>query len=135
MRFTKECEYALQIVRALASGEVSRAEDICSRENIPGPFTYKILKKLERAGMLMSRRGRKGGYLISKSLDAVTVYDVVSAIDDNFHVNKYHKDDCQCYRQNPDQPCSIHSELARIHANLVSDLKRVYLFNSNLVSD
>ena len=47
---TREADYALRIMRALAGGEQRTAADICQQEQIPDQFVYKIAKKLEKAG-------------------------------------------------------------------------------------
>ena len=124
MFLTKECDYGLRIIRALSSGGKATAEEICAAETIPGQFAYKILKKLERSGWLMSSRGREGGYWLVKSLDSMSIYDVVSAIDDNLFINECLRDDRPCIRNRADSPCALHKELGRVQAELVAELKR-----------
>jgi len=124
MLLTRECDYALRIIRALASGEKTTAEEICNAENIPGQFAYKILKKLERAGYLMSSRGREGGYWLVKSLSDITIYDIVSSIDETLFVNECLRDDRPCLRNPPDNPCAVHFELERIQSELVKELRK-----------
>ncbi|MCL2226396.1 MAG: Rrf2 family transcriptional regulator [Oscillospiraceae bacterium] len=124
MLFTKECDYGLRIIRALASGKKATAEEICEAETIPGQFAYKILKKLERSGWLMSSRGREGGYWLVKSLDSMSIYDVVSAIDENLFINECLRRDRSCLKNIEDQPCVIHKELRRVQGTLVDELKR-----------
>jgi Rrf2 family protein len=127
MFLTKECDYGLRIIRALSNGEKTTAEEICAAENIPGQFAYKILKKLERAGSLMSSRGREGGYWLVKPLDSMTIYDIVSAIDDNLYINECLRNDRPCQRNLPERPCTIHQELRRIQNTLVDELQRTSL--------
>jgi len=122
MLLTRECDYGLRIIRALASGNKTTAEEICNAENIPGQFAYKILKKLERAGYLMSCRGRDGGYWLVKPLAEITIYDIVSAIDENLFVNECLRDDRPCIRNPGDSPCDIHRELERIQDVLMKEL-------------
>jgi len=124
MFLTKECDYGLRIIRALASGEKITADEICAAEHIPGQFAYKILKKLERAGFIMSSRGREGGYWLVKSIDDVTIYDIVSAIDENLFINECLRDDRPCKRNPPEEPCAVHKEFERIQSTLVTELKK-----------
>jgi len=124
MLLTRECDYGLRIIRALATGDKSTAEEICAAENIPGQFAYKILKKLERAGFLQSSRGRDGGYWLVRQLDEVSIYDVVSSIDENLFINECLRDDRPCVRNTPDGACTVHKELDRIQAILVEELSR-----------
>ena len=61
MFLTKECDYAMRIVRNLSTQEITPVKKICADEHMPLPFAYKILKKLERARILKSFRGAFGG--------------------------------------------------------------------------
>ena len=124
MFLTRECDYGLRIIRALSSGEKTTAEEICSAENIPGQFAYKILKKLERAGYLMSSRGREGGYWLVKPLTDITIFDVVSSIDGNLFVNECLRKDRTCSRNRKDKKCAVHCELERIQDSLIGELKK-----------
>lgn len=43
MLFTKECDYAIRIMRALSSGELISVSRICEMEHLPSAMTYKKL--------------------------------------------------------------------------------------------
>ena len=45
MLFTKECDYAIRIMRALSSGELISVSRICEMEHLPSAMTYKIYQK------------------------------------------------------------------------------------------
>jgi len=122
MYLTKECDYGLRIIRALADGEKTTAEEICAAENIPGQFAYKILKKLERAGYLQSSRGRDGGYWLVRPLNSFSIYDIVSSVDEILYINECLRDDRPCKRNHPDEPCAVHKELERVQKVLVDEL-------------
>ena len=122
MFLTRECDYGIRIIRALASGEKTTAEEICAAESIPGQFAYKILKKLERTGWIMSSRGREGGYWLVKSPNELTILDIVSAIDENLFINECLRDDRPCRRNKENHPCAVHRELERIQASLNKEL-------------
>jgi len=124
MLLTRECDYGLRIIRALSTGEKATAEEICTAEKIPGQFAYKILKKLERAGFLQSSRGRDGGYWLVRQLDSVSIYDIVSSIDENLFINECLRNDRPCVRNDPDDCCAVHKELDRIQSILVDELSR-----------
>ena len=62
MLFTKECDYAIRIMRALSDGELVSVSNICAAEQLPSAMTYKITRKLEKQGLLKSCRGTNGGY-------------------------------------------------------------------------
>jgi len=123
MFLTRECDYGLRIIRALAEGGKRTAEEICGAESIPSQFAYKILKKLERTGFIQSSRGRDGGYWLVKTLDTFSIFDVVSSIDENLFINECLREDRPCHRDEPDNPCAVHIELERIQNVLMEEMK------------
>ena len=50
MIMTRESDYAVRILRALAGGEKMTVGRICEAEFVPVQFAYKILKKLAKCG-------------------------------------------------------------------------------------
>jgi len=123
MFLTKECDYGIRIIRALADGQKKTAEEICDVENIPGQFAYKILKKMERGGFLQSCRGRDGGYWLVKSLDEITIHDIITTIDEYLFLNECLRDDRPCTRNPKSSPCAIHKELVRIQKRVVEEFQ------------
>ena len=121
---TKECDYGVRTIRALADGEKKTVETICELEKIPGQYAYKILKKLERAGFVQSVRGRDGGYQLVKPLHQLTLYDIVSAIDESLFLfaclQKHHV----CVHNNSKRPCTVHQEFMRIQDVLIAEMQR-----------
>ncbi|MFC0336212.1 transcriptional regulator, BadM/Rrf2 family [Kushneria avicenniae] len=57
------------------------AADIADRVGLPRPTVSKTLKLLLRAGLLNSQRGANGGYRLARSATAITVRDIITAID------------------------------------------------------
>ncbi len=48
MLFTRECDYAIRIIRALSSEEAVSVPKICQMENLPSAMTYKLSRELRR---------------------------------------------------------------------------------------
>ena len=124
MFLTKECDYGIRTIRALADGEKKTVESICVLEHIPVQYAYKILKKLERAGFVQSIRGRDGGYQLVKPLHQITLYGIVSAIDENLLLNECLLETSTCIRNDPNEPCTVHIELERIQEILIAEMQR-----------
>lgn len=57
------------------------AETIAGRRRIPEKFLVHILLQLKRAGIVRSVRGAKGGYVLNRTPEEITLLDVVRAID------------------------------------------------------
>ena len=45
MLITRECDYAVRVLRAMAEEKRVSVNEICEKELITAPFAYKILKK------------------------------------------------------------------------------------------
>lgn len=60
---------------------LTRLEDLAQREAVSANFLVQILNDLRRAGLIESRRGKAGGYLLARPADAISLKDVVDAVD------------------------------------------------------
>lgn len=60
---------------------LTRLEELAQREAVSGNFLVQILNDLRRAGLIESRRGKAGGYLLGRSADQITLRQVVDAVD------------------------------------------------------
>lgn len=58
-----------------------KAETIATAQDIPHKFLEGILGDLRRAGIVDSRRGGGGGYRLARAAGAITVADVIRAVD------------------------------------------------------
>lgn len=84
MRLPVKGLYALEAVFDLAEhygGEPVRIADIARRRRIPQKFLELILATLKQAGLVDSRRGAEGGYMLARSPASITVGDVLRAIE------------------------------------------------------
>ena len=81
--FSKTVEYALRAVVHLADhAPSSRTTDqISEATKVPKPYLSKVLQGLDRAGVVQSRRGIGGGVTLVKVPDALTILDVVNAVE------------------------------------------------------
>jgi len=83
MRISKKCQYALKAVFELAlrdPGQPVKIYEIAGAQNIPPRFLEMILNELRHAGLLNSQRGRKGGYLLARRAEELTVGEVIEHI-------------------------------------------------------
>ncbi len=62
-----------------AFGHEVRALAIACGE--PAPYLGKVLQKLARAGLLRSKRGRTGGFVLGRPASEITLADVVLAVE------------------------------------------------------
>jgi Rrf2 family protein len=85
MKISQKLEYACRAMTQLAKYHdgrtLTRLEDLAQREAVSGNFLVQILNDLRRAGLIESRRGKAGGYLLGRTADQITLRQVVEAVD------------------------------------------------------
>jgi len=87
IRMSKQTDYGVVLLTQFATdsnGLTLSARELADRANLPLPMVSKILKVLTRAGLLISVRGARGGYMLARRPDRITVTDVISALDGPF---------------------------------------------------
>jgi len=84
LRFTKRADYGLMAIHYIAVndglGAVS-AKKIAEEFQIPPELLAKILQRLAKRRLIVSQNGPKGGYVLSRQPDAITVGEVVRALE------------------------------------------------------
>ena len=123
MIITRETDYALRILRALTDGEQHTAREIAMEEILPQPFTYKIMKKLERAGLIEVTRGTTGGCRLSADLSAVSLYDLMMATGERSDLTSCMDPEFQCPWRDCAGGCAAHRNLLKIQNKLDSELR------------
>ena len=84
MRTTAKADYAVRAAVELAAagaGDPVKAEQISEAQSIPLNFLENILAELRRGGIVESRRGAAGGYLLGRPAEEITVADVIRAVE------------------------------------------------------
>jgi Rrf2 family protein len=83
MRTTAKADYAVRAAIELAAsgGGPVKAETLADAQAIPFNFLENILTDLRRAGIVDSRRGASGGYLLGRPADQISVADVIRAVE------------------------------------------------------
>ena len=121
---TRETDYALRILRALSGGEQVTTADICQRELLPQQFAYKILKKLERAGLVQITRGTIGGCRLIADLKKVSLYDLTEIMETDQRISTCMQPGFQCaWRQKCGSKCMVHNQLLQIQSVLDTELR------------
>jgi Rrf2 family protein len=85
MRVSTRGDYACRALLSLAlhASEVGpqSVRDIAQRTGLPQPYLEQILLALKGAGLVRSKRGVGGGYVLSRDPESITLADIVSAVD------------------------------------------------------
>ena len=108
--------------RLYHNGSMS-AKELSEMKNIPSPFIYRILKRLEEGGILSIKRGPKGGYSLCRDCDELTLCDIIDVFDNTFLVIECMKKEYECSR-NHKSDCCMHGEFGRIQNVLRTEFKK-----------
>jgi Rrf2 family protein len=117
---TKECDYGIRIVRGLSDGMKKSVDKLCEIENIPKQYAYKILKKLERSGIVKSYRGPLGGYRLEKLPRELSILTIITSIDSDVFILECMKKGFVCGQNRAEHPCSVHREMFRLQGVLMA---------------
>ncbi len=101
-----------------ASGSESgtRAADIAEAAHIPRHYVAKLLRRLVVAGLLTSRRGKGGGFVLGRPAEEIRFIDVMRALD--FEIAGDHcmfgYESCR-----EAEPCQLHGAWSRLKTALL----------------
>ena len=107
MLVTRETDYAVRCVLYLAQtdDQVANVSIVSRMMHIPKTFLAKIFQKLTKAGMLESIRGMNGGFRLVKKPSAISLLDIMKAIQGPVGINVCAVNSKKCRRSTI---CSVH---------------------------
>lgn len=125
MLITKETDYALRILRALADEERVTAPQLSQAEQIPQQFAYKILKKLQKGGLIRILRGADGGCTLAGQLEQVSLFQLMQIMEEESAVSSCMRPGYQCSwcKAHGDTVCWVNVHLAAIQKKLDEELE------------
>jgi Rrf2 family protein len=97
--------------QAACSKTPSSADEVAGITQIPRRYLHRVMQNLATAGLVESRCGSHGGYLLAKSADSITILDVVDAVEPMGRICK-----CPLNLQSHTSLCPLHAELDRAYA-------------------
>jgi len=76
-------EYALRAVVTIAqnAGQPCTARTISEVTQVPTAYLSKLMQRLARNGIVNSKRGMHGGFVLAKRPEQLTVWDIVEAVE------------------------------------------------------
>jgi Rrf2 family protein len=84
MRVSARADYAIRALLELAAtadGGPMTGEAIAHAQGIPAKYLETLLAELRRARLVTSQRGQEGGYRLARAASAISLADVIRAID------------------------------------------------------
>jgi len=97
---------------ALSDDRPRTTAEIAQRTQIPPGYLSKVLRTLSQAGLLESRRGIGGGFMLAKPPDQMSILDVLNAVDDG--VNRI--ESCPLGSMEHPSLCAMHRMLDDVNA-------------------
>lgn len=91
MQITRQADYAIRAVLYISKlGQNQRAatSQIAQEQHIPPSFLAKIISQLSIAGVLQTSRGARGGVMLAKAPEEISLLDVVESIDGPISLNE-----------------------------------------------
>jgi Rrf2 family protein len=83
MRLSAKTQYGVRALFDIAfhgQGGSIQAKDIAVRQAIPLRYLEQIFQELRRAGLVESRRGPRGGYVLARAPELIRIGDVMRAL-------------------------------------------------------
>jgi Rrf2 family protein len=122
LRLSKKADYALMAMKHLAirpDAASASAREIAEQYDIPIELMAKVLQRLARRGLLTSHQGTRGGYRLGRASSAISVADIIQAIDGPLTVTACSSDVESCGQY---AKCSVRDPLWRIKDRIIAAL-------------
>ena len=127
MKLSRESDYGLRGLVALARRAPDKATmlaEIAAAEGLPYSFLSKIFRKLAQHRIVTAHRGAQRGYTLARQPGAITVREVLEAIEGPDLADRCLIWDRDC---SPARRCLLHAELAAAGRVLAASLERTTL--------
>jgi Rrf2 family iron-sulfur cluster assembly transcriptional regulator len=80
MRLTTKARYGLRALCHVAHRGYASAQAIAERQAIPSRYLEEIIGELRKAGLVVGKRGPRGGYRLARPPEDIAVSDVLLAL-------------------------------------------------------
>lgn len=119
MIYSVGCEYAIRtlikLARSNSAGGFVLLRTLIDSESMPEHFVGKLMQTLVHAEILVSAKGRGGGFALARPAGQITLRQIVSAIDGNERIDRCILGFASCDEL---QPCPQHDEWAPIRRQI-----------------
>ena len=117
MQINAKIEYSLRALAELSTdSEPVSVREVCEKQNLPFKYIEQLFSKLKKKGIITSAHGTKGGYLLAKEANKISLLEVMNAVEEEVYPFSCDQDDnlrCFC----AGKPCICHDLLKEIHTH------------------
>lgn len=126
MQLNVTTDYAVRTVVYLAmhEGDCCSAADIEEKMVVPSGYLHKATKGLKEAGIVGTVQGPKGGYVLLKDPEDLTLYDVIACTEDTMEINACLGNDGFCNRH-AQKDCPVRKAYCLINDSVHDAFKSV----------
>lgn len=127
MIYSSACAHAIRALSQLvimSSDRFVLLDELCDEADLPRHFVGKIFQNLVHQGILVSARGRGGGFALARSPSEITLWDVVEVVDGVGEMDQCVVGIARC---DDSQPCPQHDEWKGIRSQIKRYLRETTL--------
>jgi FeS assembly SUF system regulator len=126
LRISKLTDYAILVMVELSDvrGEVLSAHALADLLNLELPTVSKVLKLLSRAELVQSFRGANGGYSMGREAAAISVAEIIAAIEGPIAMTECSVEVGLCSQEDS---CGLRSNWQRISSAVAAAMEGVTL--------
>jgi Rrf2 family protein len=129
MKLSRSIEYAVHGLLYIASNNGNEnllLSEIAEKQSVPESYMRKIFQTLARNGIVDAQRGVKGGYTLSRKAKAITLKEIVEAIDGHPKLYNCLSDQRDCEL---DRNCYLNRHLQKLENSIYDYLEQITLQN------
>lgn len=120
LKISKQADYAIKLLTALQNkpeGTLLSLKKFSEETTISFLFLQKIAKSLREAGLITAQKGVHGGYALEKSIEDITLAEVIEAVDGPLAVVKCLKAGEVCGQE---KDCTTRPIFAKIQTDFLT---------------
>ncbi|MCD6268975.1 MAG: Rrf2 family transcriptional regulator [Deltaproteobacteria bacterium] len=124
MKLTRASDYAIRGVVYMSmqpEGAIIVIPEVAREMDVPVGFLARIFQSLSRAGIVISHRGKKGGYSMARKPVDVSLCNVIEAVEGDIKLNLCLDGYNACDRMGF---CAIRKELETVQEDLIASLQK-----------
>ncbi len=107
-RLSRAAEYSIRGILYLSEKDGSNAtdiEEISEKAEVPTPYLAKLFQTLAKKGFVRSMRGPEGGFILLKRPEAISLLEIIEAVEGPIFLNDCLIHNNYCKRESK---CPIH---------------------------
>ena len=126
LRISKLTDYATVILAHLASApeRLQTAAEVSERTGVAQPTVTKLLKQLQKSGLVVSVRGIRGGYQLSRPASEISAAAILDALEGPVAITECASHDSHC---GIEQACRVGHTWQRINGAIHRALQDINL--------